>query len=144
MREAMIDLPLRVGQHSVSENLARVTAAVLSFHRQVAPVICSLFADVSLMTAARATLNERGVGPSLSSERLAAYLAAEQQIGRVAADIDVDAAADLLFGATFKIAVIDHLFDYKVSAAKDRKKVQRLVGTIISGLGPRQSTSEAR
>lgn len=138
MREAMTDLPLQVGQHSVRRNLEIVAAAVLNFHRRVAPIICSLLADASLMAASRRALKERGVGPNLSSDRLAAYLAAEQRLGRVAPGLNVQAAVELLLGASFKIAVADHLFGKPIEAAKDRKQIKDLVGAFLSGLEPRQ------
>jgi AcrR family transcriptional regulator len=136
MREAMVDLPVQVGLRSVPENLETVVTAVLNFHRRVAPIICSLLGDVSLMKAARRSLNERGIGPNLSSDRLAAYLAAEQRLGRVRPDLDVHTAVDLLLGASFKIAVADHLFGSTVKASKDRKQVTSLVNAFFRGLEP--------
>jgi AcrR family transcriptional regulator len=139
MRAAMIDLPLQVGQRTLRKNLQAVTAAVLQFHRHVAPVICSLLADASLMKAARRGLMERGTGPNLSAERLAAYLAAEQRLGRVKSDCDVGTAVQLLLGASFKIAVQDHLFGVSSSPSKDTRLAGKLVDAFVAGLEPPQS-----
>ena len=46
MRPVMADLPLQIGQATVRKNLEMVVAAVLAFNRRVAPVICSLLADL--------------------------------------------------------------------------------------------------
>ena len=137
MRQAMMDLPLRVGQGSVRANLEGVLGAALSFHRRVAPVVCSLLADTSLLIAARRELKARGLGPHLSGERLAAYLDAERKLGRVPSEIDAATAADLLLGASFKLAVTDHLFGNPLSTANDRKQVKKLVGAFLGGSGSR-------
>ncbi len=137
MRQAMMDLPLRVGQRSVRVNVEGVLGAALSFHRRMAPVICSLLADTSLMVAARRELKTRGLGPNLSADRLAAYLDAERKLGRVSPKLAAAAAADLLLGASFKLAVTDHLFGNPVGAANDRKQLKKLVGALLGGAGVR-------
>jgi len=138
MRETMSDLPLQIGQRTLRENLQSVVGAILTFHRQVAPVICSLLADTALMKAARKELVARGAGPRLSADRLAAYLAAEQKLGRVSPGADVYAAAELLLGASFKIAVEDYLFGTATTAATDSKLARKLAEGIVRGLQSRE------
>ena len=137
MRQAMMDLPLRVGQRSVRANLEGVLGAALSFHRGMAPVICSLLADTSLMVAARREFKARGLGPHLSGDRLAAYLDAERKLGRVSPGLDASAAADLLLGASFKLAVTDHLFGKPRGVANDRRQIKKRGGAFLGGAGAR-------
>ncbi len=142
MRAAMAALPARVGTRSVAENLAEVTEALVAFHRQAAPVICALLADASLTHAAREALTARGVGPELSAGRLASYLAAERDGGRVAPGADVEAASKLLHGASFDSAVSDHLFGRTPDAVADAVLVERLVSAAMVGLAPREAAQD--
>jgi AcrR family transcriptional regulator len=97
-------LPVRPGEEPVGRNLFRVARGALDFYREAFPMLGSLLSEPSLMAAHRASLSKYGAGPHHAVERVAAYLRAEQELGRIPADADPDAAASLLIGACFQQA----------------------------------------
>jgi hypothetical protein len=75
-----------------------------------------------------------GAGPHLPIEWLAAYLRAEQDLGRVRPDADTFAAASLLLGGCAQRA-----FAYDATESGERPAVAdfapRLARTLVAGLG---------
>lgn len=136
-RETLRDLPLRVGQHTVQQNLEEVADAAFKFYAQTAPLICSLFADMSLLESARKKLRDLKIGPERTFEVVAAYLAAEQRMGRIAQEVDAEAAVALLLDTIFGLAVFDHFLDRRPSASDKRQRILTIVATLMAGLDPR-------
>lgn len=96
----------RAGQGTVRANLEETARAALEFFRDSFPMAASLFAEPQLLAAHREALHRRGGGPHKANEALAAYLRAEQGLGRVARDAYPEAAASLLLGACFQRAFL--------------------------------------
>ena len=80
------------------EVLAEIATAAWAFYNDAIPMGASIFADPELLARQRALLANLGAGPHRANEAVAAYLRAEQELGRVRADADPDAAAYLLLG----------------------------------------------
>src|SRR5262245_36650535 len=97
----IIDLPSRAGSGSVRSVLTEVAQAALEFYDESVPMGGSIFADPDLLHRHRELLKERGAGPQRANELLAAYLRAEQGLGRIDRAADVDTAAYFLLGAIF-------------------------------------------
>ena len=66
------------------------------------PMGASFFADPELLARHRELLQQRGAGPQRANEAVAAYLRAEQELGRVRGDADPDAVAYMLLGALYQ------------------------------------------
>jgi AcrR family transcriptional regulator len=142
-REVLDSLPLQVGQNTVQKNLERVVDSAFHFHYRIASLVCSLFADQELLARVRGTMNERCIGPGRTASVLAAYLAAEQRLGRVAARAVPEAAAQLLLAASFNKAVHDHF--YGVSGeAQARRHLRDSVRALLAGLGPEDRERRSR
>lgn len=105
LSDAMARLPERAGEDTVAGHLEEVVRVAVPFYRQSFPMAGSLFASPELLAAHRRKLGD--VGPHHASSHLAAYLSAEQRLGRVSADIDPNAAAMLLIGACFHRAFLE-------------------------------------
>jgi AcrR family transcriptional regulator len=117
----VIDLPARAGSETVRAILTEVAQAALEFYDESVPMGGSIFADPDLLTRHRELLQERGAGPQRANELLAAYLRAEQELGRVRSDADIDTAAHLLLGAIFQRAYWrQFLGEPKVPTADER------------------------
>jgi AcrR family transcriptional regulator len=101
----------RVGHGTVEETLEEVARAAIAFYRHGFPMAASLFAEPKLLSAYRDALRARNAGPHHVSRALAAYLAAEQEHGRVQPGVDTDAAAALLIGACLQHAFLSHFTD---------------------------------
>jgi AcrR family transcriptional regulator len=81
--------------------LDTVAHAIEHFLDQTLPVIMAAQADVELRDALAAYMTERDLGPHRGVRAVAGILAAEQQAGRVAEDVDVEAAALMLVSTCF-------------------------------------------
>ena len=130
-------LPLRVGQNTVRKNLSEVAECAFRSHQKVAPFICSMLADRELLGRYKQALRSHRVGPEESAEALSVYIAAEQRLGRVAANIAPDAVAHLLLGAAFANAVTGHFIDRPVKAARFKGRIDEILDTLMTGLEPR-------
>jgi AcrR family transcriptional regulator len=131
------DLPLRVGQATVLDNLRPVAAAAAGFHIKVAPLICSLLADQKLLVDTRRRMQERQIGPQRSSEALGAYLAAEQRLGRITSEVDATVVAGLILGTSFQMAVLDHFSGRPPDERQSRARMRHAIQAIVIGLTPR-------
>ena len=93
------DLPARAGSATVQENLLEIADAALAFYREGAPLLGGLLGDTELLATEREFLSTHGRGPHAVAANLAAYLQAEQDLGRVRRDADVEVAARLLLAS---------------------------------------------
>lgn len=138
-REVLENLPLQVGQNTVRENLEHMLQTAFAFQFRIAPIVGSLLADHSLLTRTREILKERCIGPRRSAEALAAYLQAEQRLGRVAAEVVPLSAAELLLAGGFHAAMFDHFLARKMSPKAIRERIKEMLQPLMMGLEPRIS-----
>ncbi len=141
--EVLESLPQQVGQQTVQENLERTVQAAFDFQFKIVPIVCSLYADHKLLRRTREILTERGIGPQCSITVLAAYLQAEQQLGRVVADIEPQAAAELLLAGGFYKAMFDHFLAREVPPDATRQQLLDRVRVLLTGLEPRSPKQRA-
>lgn len=98
----MKQLGERVGQGTLEGNLVEIARSASAFYTAIWPMTAGMFAEPRLLATHRDGLVRTGVGPHLANESLAAWLAAEQALGRVRPEVDVHAAAAMLLGACFQ------------------------------------------
>ncbi len=124
-------LPLQIGQNTVQKNLERVLESAFAFHHRIAPLVCSLFADQELLARVRGMMHERSMGPGRTTSVIAAYLRAEQQLGRVL--------------PAFNTALRDHFFHGGSGGeAKAHRQLREAVRALVVGLGPKEEGKHAR
>jgi AcrR family transcriptional regulator len=140
-REVLDSLPLQVGQATVEQNLERVLYSAYSLHYKIAPLFCSLFADRELLERIRGIMNERCVGPGRDASLLAAYLNAEQRLGRVAADAQSEGMAELMLSACFNAALKDNFYGVAPDDEELRRRTREKVRALVLGLRP-ETTAE--
>ncbi|MBB1156875.1 MULTISPECIES: TetR/AcrR family transcriptional regulator [Amycolatopsis] len=87
----------------LGDNLAELATTALAFYCASFPISVSIFSSRELLRTHRDTLEN---GPDLPIQHVAGYLAAEVKLGRLRADLDVEAAARLLLGACFQEAFL--------------------------------------
>ncbi|MDR3631992.1 MAG: TetR/AcrR family transcriptional regulator [Desulfocapsaceae bacterium] len=136
-REILDGLPLLVGQRTVGENLEHMLQAAFEFQFKIVPIACSLYADHLLLARTREILSERGIGPQCSITVIAAYLQAEQRLGRVAADLKPEAASQLLLAGSFHKAMFDHFLARDLSEDVTRRHLREMVNALLAGIEPR-------
>lgn len=95
-----------IGHGSATDNLRLLTEQLLAFYCESFPMAASIFSDTALLDAHREGMRARGVGPHAPTSLVAAYIQAEQDAGRLSADLDADAVARLLVGAALHEAFL--------------------------------------
>lgn len=131
LRSLLAGLDERAGAGTVSGTLEEVARAAIAFYTETFPMAASVFAEPQLLTAHRAALRERGAGPQTVRDALAAYLAAERNLGRVRADADPRAAAALLLGACFQHGFLGHFTEQEDAASAAATLVQTLAVGVL-------------
>ncbi|MGW1377019.1 TetR/AcrR family transcriptional regulator [Streptomyces sp. NPDC002446] len=141
--DALERLPQRAGdERGPAWHLKEVALAAVRFYRRAFPIAASLFASPELLETHRRRLHELGTdGPQNATQHLAAYLEAEQALGRISAGIDPHAAAILLIGACFHRAFLDLFFDSEAPPGALRPESEEdfaaeTVRALVDGLGP--------
>src|SRR5258705_1109055 len=143
--EVLQSLPLQVGQNTVEKNLGHVLESAFAFHHRIAPLVSSLFADQELLARVRSMMHERSMGPARTTSVIAAYLHAEQQLGRVTPAAVPETLADLMIAVSFNTALRDHFF-YGGSGgeAKAHRQLREAVRALVVGLGPKNGGKHTR
>lgn len=130
------DLPGRAGRGTVEGTLGEVARMSLAFYAEGFPVIASVFAEPVLLARHVDELKKRGGGPHRANEAVAAYLRAEQELGRVREDVDPEAAAAMLLGACFQRAFLQNFLDGDDASGAEERFAAGVVGTLMPGLEP--------
>lgn len=91
------------GDDKVDSNdvLGQVAAAIEVFLDQALPVMMAAQADIDLRNAMAAYMTERDLGPHRGVEFVTTILANQQRLGRIDADVDVEATALMLVATCF-------------------------------------------
>jgi hypothetical protein len=100
------------------------------------PIIASIFSEPALLSRHTQEIRRRGGGPHRANEAVAAYLRAEQELGRVREDADPEAAAAMLLGACFQRAFLRQFLAEEVDPAREERFAEDVVGTLMTSLSP--------
>jgi AcrR family transcriptional regulator len=135
--ELLASLPGLVGTAAPAANVERVARAAIAFYRDLIPLLASLFSDNALIESYRSSLREHEGGPHRAVRVLGQYLAAEQQHGGIAPEIDPLAEAQMILGACFS-----HVF-FGLTVGADRlpfddDRLATAVARSVPGPGGRQ------
>jgi AcrR family transcriptional regulator len=131
--EILKELPRRVGQDSVHDNLVRVAEAAVPFYRQAMPMLSAIFGNPQLLARHRAWAEHTGLGPQRANAALASYLSAEQEQGRLALGTDPEATAALLLGACLQRAFFDEFLGREPDLATVARYATGLVDALLRG-----------
>ena len=137
----VIALPQRAGSESVRALLTDLARVGIAFYADAIPMGASIFADPELLARHRELLAERGAGPQRANEAIAAYLRAEQDLGRVRADADPEAIAYLLLGAIYQRAYWREFLGDTASSEADDAFVASLLETLDCALTPAKTAN---
>lgn len=98
------DLLSHIGHAGVRKNLVMVAEATISFYSEVLAAKVAVLASPAQLVRLRQVMQPRQLGPHQAEQVVADYLRQEQELGRVAADVDLVGAARLLIGACLNYA----------------------------------------
>jgi AcrR family transcriptional regulator len=129
--ERAAQLPARAGRGTVIDNL---TDAAVSIPGSSGLAMITLVQSRPTVAARlRQRVAEQPQGFGALEDAFAAYLKAEQEIGRVGSDADIEALAVGLFGA------IHHVWLTAAGGAIDRERTQRVLAALTAGATSRLS-----
>jgi AcrR family transcriptional regulator len=126
----------RVGTETVPAVLSRVATSALEFYGEAVPMGASFFADPELLARHRELLQQRGTGPQRANEAVAAYLRAEQDLGRVRGDADPDAVAYMLLGALYQYVYWRQFLGRPQQPDADERFIAGILSTLDGALAP--------
>lgn len=130
------ELPARVGKGTVRETLEEVANTALAFYARIVPMAASIFSEPELLARYRKGIHERGSGPRMVNEALAAYLDAERRIGRVREDADTEAAAAMVLGACYQRAFFSSFLGEQAPEEGEERFVEGIVQALMRSLSP--------
>lgn len=113
------NLAHRVGKERVNDNLLPVTRAGIEYYTAVQSAALPAFATPNVTVRFREAIRDNGLGPRAEIAPLAAYLAAEQELGRVARGADPEASARLLLAGCFRHAYNELFFGADEGPSRD-------------------------
>jgi AcrR family transcriptional regulator len=129
-------LPARAGEGTVEENLADAAVRLAGLRDQILPLELAIAADPELAAQRRQAMAAAGNSlPPGPPEAVAAYLAAEQRLGRVRVDIDPHEAAGVLLGMLFALGTMPAIGDEGVNP----DRVASAVRLLVRGIQPTRS-----
>ncbi|WP_333735619.1 TetR/AcrR family transcriptional regulator [Streptomyces sp. IBSBF 2806] len=125
---SLVDEP---GRGTLEGNLTEIARQAALFYEESFPIAASLYAEKQLKRRHDDAMRKLGAGPHMPIEQLAAYLRAEQAVGRVREDADAFAAASLLLGACAQRA-----FAYDVTGERPEADgfAARLARTLLAAI----------
>lgn len=126
-----------IGRDPLPAGLRRLAGEVLSFYLESFPIAASVFSDPDLLTRHRQALHERGAGPHLVVEGVAAHLAAEQRAGRMGPAVKPAVVAELLVGACLHRAFLVRFAGE--TATPDH--IRRFAADVVAALEPALGSS---
>jgi AcrR family transcriptional regulator len=108
----LLDLPGLVGKGTIRGNVKRFIDVIEEVEAAIAPMQASMWSDAELREALAASAEPLGAGPGAAGSPIgpiAGYLEAEQEIGRIRADVDTERAAFALFSIPFTAVMISRM-----------------------------------
>ena len=137
------ELPGRAGQGSVAETLEELVNAAVAFFSHTMPLNVALGADPALTARHNVRLRELGAGPEVARNSVAAYIAAEQRLGRVREGASPDATSAILLGVSFNYAEVRHVAGTQSGVLPPERFAPEVVRTLMVGLTPEPGQSPA-
>ena len=126
-------LPARAGKSTVEENLTDAAVRLAGLRDQIMPLELAIATDPELAEQRRRAMAAAGSSlPPGPPEAVAAYLAAEQRLGRVRADIDPREAAGVFLGMLFALGAMPAMGDKGLSP----DRVASAVRLMVRGIQP--------
>jgi AcrR family transcriptional regulator len=134
--QLMSSLPARAGTGTVRETLEDVARNALAFFRGVIPLVAGPLNDHDLLLQQRRFFLESHTGPLETFATVEAYLAREQDLGRVAAGASPPHVARLLLGSCFGQAFVEAIMGDAASLGTDAEFGATSVAALLPGLAP--------
>lgn len=130
--EATLGAPPEPGADALDSTLARFVERGLALHEAILPAFTALLAQPEVLVRFRALTNPTADGRGLRQE-LADFLRAEQRLGRISPEADLDAASTMIIGACHEV-VLPHLYGGTEVVVPD-DFAATVTRTVLHGIG---------
>jgi AcrR family transcriptional regulator len=130
--------PEQAGTHPLNEQLQIIVQAAITYYAQLIPLTIALFCDAAVLARHREWMQVQQAGPQAIYEAVAAYIAAEQRLGRLDAQHDEMSVAALVLGPAYQYAFLRYFMGANPLPTSDQQFVANLVQTLLGGLAPRK------
>jgi len=142
--ELLSVFPEKAGTATVKANLEEMAVAALAFYRAILPISAGVLSDRELLSAHRLYFEKNHTGPARALAAVAAYIRAEQKLGRVSKQTSPQHAAKLLLGGLFSQAFLFELTGESCEGpGTDPALVTGVVKTLCRALRPEGALSRA-
>ncbi|MFJ2029119.1 TetR/AcrR family transcriptional regulator [Streptosporangium sp. NPDC087985] len=130
------ELPAEAGSGTVADNLRAYVTYGLALHTAILPAFAGLLSQPEVLSLLTGMPSPAGKGRGLKAD-LTAYLRTEKDLGRLAPEVNAEAAATMIIGACHEL-VLPYLFHGSAPAALEVPSgfVDDLVTTVMNGIGP--------
>jgi len=136
--------PAKAGTATVKANLEEMAVASLAFYREILPISAGVLSDRELLVAHRLFFAKTHCGPARALAAVAAYIKAEQKLGRVSKQTSPRHASRLLLGSLFAQAFLFELTGEGCEGpSADPALVTGVVKTLCRALRPEGALSRA-
>jgi AcrR family transcriptional regulator len=130
MLEPFRTLAASVGRNTPEENLEIAAKGMMAFQSRVIPMIAGLFAEREVLHKYRESLRTDDKGPHRATATIAHYLESEQQLGRLARDMDASTTANLLVSAIFFRSFTQQFFEAPAPSGNNRYLKQTIAALL--------------
>jgi AcrR family transcriptional regulator len=122
------------GKQSIRENLEIIAQAAIAYYEKLLPLSISLFADLDLLARHRQWMLENKAGPLNIYHRIAAYIQAEQALGRVKKELEPFNIAVALLGPCYQYVFVQYFDGCDPFPLAGKQFVQSIVETLLTGI----------
>lgn len=134
--------PEVAGLGTLQDNLAKACRFVLRYYADVIPSIVAALGDITLLPEHRKWFQEHPCGCNRLAESVGAYVACEQRLGRVRADVEPALIAETLLGSCLRRVFARFFYRDTFNPHSDDSFADVLADQITSAIAPKRK--EAR
>ncbi len=126
--------PDQAGARELSPTLEAIVYGAIRYYAEMIPLTLALFGDTALLARHRDWMQQEHTGPHKIFERVAAYLAVEQRIGRIDAARDPMSIAALLIGPAYQYAFLRHFLGGEPLPGTEKQFVAGVIEVLLVGI----------
>jgi AcrR family transcriptional regulator len=128
--------PELAGKRALDESLAEVARAAMGYYGKLLSMAVPLMADADLLERQREAIAGQPGGPYRIYERVAAYVEAEQHLGRIEEGLDALSVAAIVLGPCFQYAFTRQFLGEDPLPVTEERFVGNLAKTLAASLAP--------
>jgi AcrR family transcriptional regulator len=128
--------PELAGKRALDASLAEVARAAMGYYGKLLSMAVPLMADADLLERQREAIAGQPGGPYRIYERVAAYVEAEQHLGRIEEGLDALSVAAIVLGPCFQYAFTRQFLGEDPLPVTEERFVGNLAKTLAASLAP--------